>query len=58
MFVEVIEQKAGLAVVKALEAKVNALRRDGCDKAEDNEQSLIAIEKDINEIKKKIEVKQ
>lgn len=56
MEVEVIQQTVTPQAFKSLKAEVEALRRDGCDKAEDNELTLLDIKKDIDKIKKKIEV--
>ena len=41
---------------KDIDAKVSTLRRSGCDGADDNEQALVAVKKDIDKIKKKLEM--
>lgn len=53
MEVEVIQRTVSL---KAVEAEVEVLRKDGCDKAKESKESIVKIEKSINEIKEQIGV--
>ena len=61
MNVEVIQQTV---TPQALEAEVDALRKEGCDKAKESKQSIadmelshILIRQDIEKLKEKFEVK-
>lgn len=61
MKVEVIQQTV---TPQALEAEVDALRKEGCDKAKEGKQSIADMEianvlmrQDIEKLKEKLEVK-